>query len=76
MSTKSDGGSAFPFSSIDGWSSDGMTLRDYFAAQAMTGMVMAYAVTGHKPSDDQLNVPEMAERCYELADAMLEERGK
>ncbi len=47
-----------------------MTLRDYFAAQAMQGFI-AYA--NHKginmPSDDEL-----AGAAYQLADAMLKAR--
>lgn len=43
----------------------GMTLRDYFAGQALTGIVM------HTGSLDIV-----VERCYLLADAMLEARRK
>ena len=49
----------------------GMTLRDYFAAKAMQGF-LAYAT--HKgiyaPPDNEL-----ASASYQLADAMLKERG-
>lgn len=40
-----------------------MTLRDYFAAQAITGKA------------DDANKNFIARRAYELADAMLAERG-
>jgi hypothetical protein len=43
----------------------GMTLRDYFAAKAMQGMV------GTNPSWHHL-----ASKSYEIADAMLSERAK
>lgn len=44
----------------------GMTLRDYFAAQALTGWISRYG-----PAD----LKEGACRCYQIADAMLEARG-
>ena len=55
----------------------GMTLRDYFAASAMQGMLanfewMKHAATECHVPGEQL-VPQMA---YELADAMLKERTK
>ncbi len=43
----------------------GLTLRDYFAGQALAGVV----VCGHKPADAPA-------RAYEFADAMLAERAK
>lgn len=45
----------------------GMTLRDYFAAKAMQAMVGS-----HWP--DSNDRPEIAERSYLMADAMLEAR--
>ena len=61
--------SAFPYilNLKDGSSvvSKGMTLRDYFAAQAMQGMM----VDVDKPSCDYI-----AETAYEMADAMLKAR--
>jgi len=44
---------------------ENITLRDYFAAQAM--QVWNY---------DHYRTPEIAEYAYELADAMIEERNK
>lgn len=50
---------AFP--SVNGtWGNDGMSLRDYFAGQAMIAMV-AHPVN-------------IAEESYRIADAMLEAR--
>lgn len=49
-----------------------ITLRDYFAAQAMAGMLAAETEPiEHRPSWDVV-----AERAYEQADAMLAEREK
>jgi len=42
---------------------EGMSLRDYFAGQAMTGL-----------SNFSIHPPEMARKAYDLADAMLEAR--
>jgi hypothetical protein len=49
--------------------STGMTLRDYFAAQAMPGILaMSHA--------ERVTVPQAATYAYQLADAMLKERDK
>jgi 2-keto-3-deoxy-6-phosphogluconate aldolase len=45
----------------------GMTLRDYFAAQALIG----FGSSGTLMSADAV-----AEKCYDLADAMLKARQK
>lgn len=44
----------------------GMTLRDYFAAQALTGWISRYG---------PVDLKDGARRCYQIADAMLETRG-
>jgi hypothetical protein len=66
-----DGGAAFPSLDTSDWQkveNPGMTLRDYFAARAMTGLLAC-------PNYD--DYPERtAEACYRLADAMIAERGK
>ena len=49
----------------------GMTLRDYFAGQALAGMMANSAeVVYYKPPSDVANV------CYQFADAMIAERAK
>lgn len=66
------GGPAFPLNWEDKgeyWAF-GMTLRDYFAAKAMQGMIGGNWPTN---SADQENI---AEFSYELADAMMKERDK
>jgi hypothetical protein len=65
--SENNGGSAFPVAVGDDVLSWGMTLRDYFAAKAMQGMIGADA---HKKSTDQ----QIAAYAYEMADAMLDER--
>lgn len=56
----------------------GMTLRDYFAAAALTGIFagdgLAALLDNAKKGKD--HDPLIAFAAYELADAMLAERGK
>lgn len=65
-SEQENGGPAFPHSRL-GSDSDGMTLRDYFAAKAMAAMLLLEEVHSEI---------EVAKWSYEQADAMLEERNK
>lgn len=68
--SKETGGLAFPTTIHnygDGmYSSEGMTLRDYFAAKAMQGDMNA-GVTDNE-------MPAVAQRAYKMADAMLKAR--
>lgn len=50
----------------------GMTLRDYFAAAALTGMNATLVETTNWPTADGANL--MAEAAYRQADAMLAAR--
>ena len=81
MNDIKDGGPAFPFTEHNADSSyyhdhGGMTLRDYFAGQAMQAMLSNFDWMQHAAkqfenvSGDQL-VPQMA---YEIADGMLKAR--
>ena len=45
----------------------GLELRDYFAAKAMQGWIVSNVEASNK---------QFAEAAYEMADAMLAERGK
>ncbi len=68
---KNDGGPAFPspYSRID--SNPGMSLRDYFAAAALTGLLSSgIAAKRGQTSED------VAAIAYRNADAMLAERSK
>jgi hypothetical protein len=60
---------AFPQTTVDSWDKShvrgGMTLRDYFAGQALAGMMS---------STDACDPEAVASRAYVVADAMLEER--
>jgi len=66
---KNDGGAAFPHEAVK-FNTDagtGMTLRDYFAGQAVSGLYADANTWTHV---------EAAKCCYDLADAMLAERDR
>jgi len=69
--SKKDGGPAFPgvtwITQGDNKNPEGMTLRDYFAAKAMTGMLSGYEA-------DQFKNPQLAQWSYQIADEMLKAR--
>lgn len=54
----------------------GMTLRDYFAAQAMTGAQVWDAVINGKNAQFSAGTEKLAEVAYAVADAMLAAREK
>ncbi len=72
MSAINDGGPAFPTPALDGSTDDraqardGMTLRDYFAAKAMQGMLA---------NNWNHNYESWAVHAYMMADEMLKARG-
>lgn len=53
----------------------GMTLRDYFAAQALQGMIASSPLVDRTDSR-AINKPAWAAQAYGFADAMLAERIK
>ena len=61
------GGNAFPDQYYPG-----LTIRDYFAAAALTGYLAAYAGDGIALPDEK----NAAQAAYEYADAMLTARAK
>ena len=72
--TSKDGGHAFPNITPDMMvmGGPGMTLRDYFAGQAIAGILaQGFFRAGNR--DDR---PVIAANSYYLADAMLRERKK
>jgi len=68
MSTDTNtGGPAFPQAEYPQLGQSGMTLRDYFAAKALQGLLL----------DDNGDFSDrvwLAQECYAFADAMLEAR--
>ena len=68
MSTKyKDGGPAFPVGDGHGHRLQGMSLRDYFAGQALAGLLAQI------PGDSRMVAVGLA---YRLADEMLVERAR
>ena len=78
MTHKHNGGSAFPFGQIsettgqpvNGFYDPGMSLRDYFAAKAMQGLL-----SGLYRDTSKYNFGELPTESYAIADAMLAARG-
>lgn len=69
MNQKTTGGPAFPtaeFIHDEVVHTGGMTLRDYFAAKAMQGLLAANV---------QASTERFAESAYKMADGMLKARG-
>lgn len=71
---------AFPSHASLGNLSIGMTLRDYFAGQALSGLCANESYIRAIAEDEELSDKDkpnkLAEICYELADAMLAQREK
>lgn len=74
MKALKDGGPAFPVTTNCGsaYPLPGMTMRDYFAAAAVQGILASTeASQAHK-----IQVKNLAEGCYIIADALLSQRAK
>lgn len=76
---------AFPVSSIDGFTQHGMTLRDWFAGQAIMGICAGLCSHPTSPDTDPARPPRAMDKfiyshaahdAYTIADAMLAERSK
>jgi hypothetical protein len=67
MEDKHDDEPAFPYQNHHGHKFMGMTLRDYFAAKAMQGLIS---------TEGAGSAERYAEISYKLADSMLKERLK
>lgn len=67
--TVDDGGPAFPQGHLDGPHVDpsGMSLRDWFAGQALAGLMANINISGCNPDD-------YAQLAYEYSDAMIAAR--
>lgn len=80
MSEIDDGGPAFP-ATVQGWndrlsqSQNGMSLRDWFAGQAVAGIMAMVAANAHDLPEPKGAVGAAME-AYRLADAMLAERAR
>jgi len=73
MNKPKDGGPAFPLSTLYSSEQSGMTLRDYFAAQALVGLLIrddGWQLSGNPDARDAFAID-----AYDLADAMLKQHG-
>ena len=68
MTQTNNGGPAFPIACCDRVLRHGMSLRDYFAGQALAGMLADTSRSG--------SVEHYVDDAYSIADAMLAERQK
>jgi hypothetical protein len=79
MATLETGGPAFPTTKpLEGWGdpNQGMTLRDYFAAQAMAGLLAGLDRDARRFIQREAEpASAMAKACYTMSDAMLKARG-
>ena len=71
MTAKNDGGPAFPHGDPTHGGEDGMTLRDYFAGQAISQII---ATCANDTTHGMTKADYFAGRAYEIADAMLKAR--
>lgn len=74
--TKENGGGAFPLRFVDEHDSiqPGMTLRDWFAGQALTGYLSSEIFV--RSLESGFTAKDFAKEVFDLADAMLKERDK
>ena len=63
------GGPAFPVQDLSKWQCHGITLRDYFAAKALQGMMAS-----RNPNSPRFHPEDDASYVYAVADAMLAAR--
>ena len=70
MDKPNDGGPAFPCTDAKGFTSEGMSLRDYFAGQALAGILADPERHGFNESHAECEFL-VAEDAYILADAMI-----
>lgn len=72
---KNNGGCAFPgFNYVSSNVHDGMTLRDYFAAQAMQALLNGRLIQRTVVVGVNCVERQIAEDAYKMADAMLKAR--
>ena len=74
MTNTPDNPQAFPQIGGDYFDESGMTLRDYFAGQALAKIIDMLDRQGNDPAFDFDGYA--AKGAYEIADAMLAERSK
>lgn len=73
MAQHDNGGPAFP-AQWDDKDNEGMTLRDWFAGQALVGIINACAMDARVRGETSEML--FARKAYSVADAMIAARGK
>jgi hypothetical protein len=76
MSTIDDGGPAFPAERHEDFAHQGMSLRDYFAAKALQGMLSNSEFMQDDNGHRNNTFANYARAAYMQADSMLAERAK
>ena len=83
MTEKNDGGPAFPRTQWTGSEKNaahrdvaGLSMRDWFAGQALAGILPATDNESGRSAFTETEPSWIAQKAYELADAMLEARKK
>ena len=77
MSAKETGGAAFPYALLPDieWV-PGLTIRDWFAGQALGGVIVADELARQDLKAEGLTFRDWANASYRAADAMLAERAR
>jgi hypothetical protein len=74
-----DGGPAFPLdvnNEVEGTTHYGMSLRDWFAGEALNGWLTGWGALGTFDVSPEMDMNQAAGFAYHMADIMLEERVK
>ena len=71
-----NGGPAFPYTNYSGFPESGMTLRDYFAAKAMQGLLANPKLSEEIRKQGGAFGGWIESSSYGWADAMLKEKAK
>lgn len=75
MSNKENNMPAFPVIAGQNVYSNGMSLRDWFAGQALAPMMADMPLLSKAAREDSISPTKYAAKCaYEIADAMMEAR--
>lgn len=74
MTKHDDGGTAFPITAGNAVYGRGMTLRDWFAGQALVGIINACAMDARVRGETSEML--FARKAYSVADAMIAAREK